>query len=77
MSPSSSASTAGRTSTSFSASGHICVWVPESRAWAEIERMFSLLLTRLESFEQAGPVERLHSSINGAIKHLPIRYTLR
>jgi cholest-4-en-3-one 26-monooxygenase len=53
---------------------HLCMGAHLARA--EIERMFTILLTRLETFEQAGPVERLHSSINGAIKHLPIRYKL-
>ena len=30
----------------------------------------------LESFELAGPVERLGSAVNGGIKHLPLRYRL-
>jgi hypothetical protein len=30
----------------------------------------------MTSFELSGPVERMHSSINEAIKHLPIRYRL-
>ena len=35
-----------------------------------------LLIDRLEWFEPSGPVERLNSSVNGAVKHLPIRYRL-
>jgi hypothetical protein len=38
--------------------------------------MFRILSTRMEWFGQSGPVERLYSSINGAMKHLPIRYRL-
>jgi cytochrome P450 len=53
---------------------HLCMGAHLARA--EIEHMFSLLTTRLDWFEQAGPMERLYSSINGAIKHLPIRYRL-
>ena len=45
-------------------------------ARAELASMFGLLLARMEWFEQSGPVERLNSSVNGAIKHLPIRYRL-
>ena len=45
-------------------------------ARAELSAMFSLLATRMEWFEQSGPLERLNSSVNGAIKHLPIRYRL-
>ena len=29
-------------------------------------------LARLESFEVAGPVERLSSNVNGGLKHLPV-----
>ncbi len=38
--------------------------------------MLNLLPSRMTWFEQAGPIERLNSSVNGAIKHLPIRYRL-
>jgi hypothetical protein len=34
-------------------------------------------IARLESFELAGPVQRLRSAVNGGIKHLPLRYGLR
>ncbi len=53
---------------------HLCMGAHLARA--EIETMFRILSTRMEWFEQSGPVERLYSSINGAIKHLPIRYRL-
>jgi cholest-4-en-3-one 26-monooxygenase len=53
---------------------HLCMGAHLARA--ELERMFGLLSARMVWFEQAGPVERLYSSINGAIKHLPIRYRL-
>ena len=45
-------------------------------ARAELQAMFGLLIDRMEWFEQSGPVERLNSSVNGAVKHLPIRYRL-
>jgi len=38
--------------------------------------MFRHLLARLQSFEPAGPVERLSSAVNGGLKHLPLRYRL-
>jgi cholest-4-en-3-one 26-monooxygenase len=53
---------------------HLCMGAHLARA--ELEQMFSLLPARMTWVEQAGPVERLNSSINGAIKHLPIRYRL-
>ncbi len=54
---------------------HLCMGSHVARA--ELEIMFGLLRARLEWFEQAGPVERLNSAVNGAIKHLPLRYRLR
>ena len=72
---SNSASIASRTSISSSASVRTSAWGHTS-ARAELQSMFGLLLERMEWFEQAGPLERLNSSINGAIKHLPIRYRL-
>jgi cholest-4-en-3-one 26-monooxygenase len=54
---------------------HLCMGAHLARA--EIEQMFSLLPARMTWFEPAGPVERLNSSVNGAIKHLPLRYTLQ
>ena len=44
-------------------------------ARVELEKIFRHLLTRLESFEVSGPVERLTAIVNGSIKHLPLRYT--
>jgi cholest-4-en-3-one 26-monooxygenase len=53
---------------------HLCMGAHVARA--ELQSIFGLLLARVAKFEQAGPLERLNSSINGAIKHLPIRYSL-
>ena len=53
---------------------HLCMGAHVARA--ELMAMFGLLITRMEFFEQSGPLERLNSSVNGAIKHLPIRYRL-
>ncbi len=53
---------------------HLCMGAHVARA--ELLAMFGLLIARLEWFEQSGPMERLNSSINGAIKHLPVRYRL-
>jgi cholest-4-en-3-one 26-monooxygenase len=53
---------------------HLCMGAHVARA--ELMAMFGLLITRMEWFEQSGPLERLNSSVNGAIKHLPIRYRL-
>ncbi len=53
---------------------HLCMGAHVARA--ELSSMFGLLIDRMEWFEPAGPVERLNSSVNGAIKHLPIRYRL-
>ncbi len=53
---------------------HLCMGAHVARA--ELMAMFGLLIARLEWFEQSGPLERLNSSVNGAIKHLPIRYRL-
>ena len=53
---------------------HLCMGSHVARV--ELQAMFSLLVDRMEWFEQSGPVERLNSSVNGAIKHLPLRYRL-
>jgi cholest-4-en-3-one 26-monooxygenase len=53
---------------------HLCMGAHVARA--ELQAMFGLLIDRMEWFEQSGPVERLNSSVNGAVKHLPIRYRL-
>jgi len=51
---------------------HFCMGAHVARV--ELETIFRHLLTRLDSFEVAGPVERLTSIVNGSIKHLPISY---
>ena len=53
---------------------HFCMGAQLARV--ELEVIFSHLLARLESFEVAGPMERLSSIINGSIKHLPLRYRM-
>ena len=53
---------------------HFCMGAHLARV--EIETIFRHLLARLESFEVAGPVERLNSAVNGGIKHLPLRCRL-
>jgi cytochrome P450 len=52
---------------------HFCMGAHVARV--ELETIFRHLLTRLDSFEVTGPVERLTSIINGSIKHLPLSYT--
>jgi cytochrome P450 len=56
----------------FGVGEHFCVGAHLARA--EIDVLFRLLLARVERFELAGPVERLRSTINGSIKHLPVKY---
>ena len=51
---------------------HFCMGAHVARV--ELETIFRHLLTRLDSFEVAGPVERLTSITNGSIKHLPLSY---
>jgi cholest-4-en-3-one 26-monooxygenase len=53
---------------------HLCMGAHVARV--ELQVMFNLLVARMGWFEQSGPVERLNSSVNGAIKHLPLRYRL-
>ena len=53
---------------------HLCLGAHLARA--EIEQMFSLLLSRMIWFQKSGPVERMNSSIKEAVKHPPIRYQL-
>ena len=59
----------------FGAGEHFCMGAHVARV--EIETIFRHLLARLTSFEVSGPVERLSSAVNGALKHLPLRYRLR
>jgi cholest-4-en-3-one 26-monooxygenase len=51
---------------------HFCMGAHLAKV--EIEVMFRHLLERVESFEVAGPLERLSSITNGSIKRLPVRY---
>lgn len=51
---------------------HFCMGAHLARV--ELDVMLRLLLARFDSFELSGPVERLRSTINGSIKHLPVRY---
>ena len=55
---------------------HLCMGCPRRprRAAVDVRPARSIAM---EWFEQSGPVERLNSTVNGAIKHLPIRYRLR
>lgn len=59
----------------FGVGEHVCLGAHLARV--ELETLFRHLLGRLEHFELAGAVERLASTVNGSIKHLPIRYRLR
>ena len=59
---------------SFGVGEHFCMGAHVARV--ELEAIFRHLLARLESFEVSGPVDRLSSAVNGAIKHLPLRYRL-
>jgi cytochrome P450 len=54
---------------------HFCMGAQVARA--ELETIFRHLLTRLDSFEVSGEVERLASIVNGSIKHLPFRYSTK
>ena len=58
----------------FGIGEHFCMGAHLARL--EMEVVFRQLLTRLESFEIAGPAERLNSAVNGGIKHLPLRCRL-
>ncbi len=53
---------------------HFCMGAHLARV--ELETIFRHLITRLDWFELAGPVERLNSNVNGGIKHLPVRCRL-
>jgi cytochrome P450 len=55
----------------FGIGEHFCMGAHLARM--EMQTVFHHLLARLESFEVAGPVERLNSAVNGGIKHLPVR----
>ncbi|MDG2336256.1 MAG: cytochrome P450 [Myxococcota bacterium] len=59
----------------FGVGEHFCLGAHLARL--EMEVAYKYLLPRIEEVELAGPVDRLHSSLVGGIKHLPIRYKLR
>ena len=59
----------------FGVGEHFCLGAHLARL--ELRVAFKHLLPRIEEVELSGPVERLHSSLVGGIKHLPIRYKLR
>jgi len=59
----------------FGMGEHVCLGAHLARL--ELVVAYKHLLPRIESVELAGPVERLHSSLVGGVKHLPIRYKLR
>ena len=59
----------------FGVGEHFCLGVHVARL--ELEIAYKHLLPRIEEVELAGPVERLHSSLVGGVKHLPIRYKLK
>jgi len=54
---------------------HFCMGAHVARV--ELETIFRHLLARLESFEVVGTVERLSSTVNGSIKHLPMTYSIK
>ena len=54
---------------------HFCLGSHLARL--EMKVAYEYLLPRIEEIELAGPVDRLHSSLVGGVKHLPIRYKLR
>ena len=54
---------------------HFCLGAHLARL--EIQVAYKYLLPRLEEVELVGPVDRLHSSLVGGVKRLPIRYKLK
>jgi cytochrome P450 len=59
----------------FGVGEHFCLGAHVARL--ELQVAYRHLLPRLEEVELAGPVRRLHSSLVGGVKQLPIRYKLR
>ena len=53
---------------------HFCMGAHLARV--ELDVMLRQLLARFDSFEHSGTVERLRSTINGSIKHLPLRHLM-
>ena len=54
---------------------HFCLGSHLARL--ELKIAYKYLLPRIAEVELAGPVSRLHSSLVGGVKHLPIRYRLK
>jgi cholest-4-en-3-one 26-monooxygenase len=59
----------------FGIGEHFCLGVHLARL--EMTIAYKHLLPRIEEIELTGPVSRLHSSLVGGVKHLPIRYKLK
>ncbi len=59
----------------FGIGAHFCLGA--SLARMEIRVLLEELISRLESVELVGPVERLMSSFVGGVKHLPVRMRVR
>ena len=59
----------------FGVGEHFCLGSHLARL--ELSVAYKYLLPRIDEVELAGPVERLHSSLVGGVKRLPIRYKLK
>jgi cytochrome P450 len=59
----------------FGVGEHFCLGAHLARL--EMQVAYRHLLPRIEEIELVGPVDRLHSSLVGGVKRLPIRYKLR
>jgi cholest-4-en-3-one 26-monooxygenase len=59
----------------FGVGEHFCLGSHLARL--EIQVAYRYLLPRIDEIELAGPVDRLHSSLVGGVKRLPIRYKLK
>ena len=59
----------------FGVGEHFCLGAHLARL--ELMMAYKYLVPRIEEIELAGTVQRLHSSLVGGVKHLPIRYKLR
>jgi cytochrome P450 len=58
----------------FGVGEHFCLGAHLARL--EMEVAYRYLLPRIDEIELTGPVDRLHSSLVGGVKRLPIRYKL-
>ncbi len=59
----------------FGVGEHFCLGAHLARL--EMQVAFKHLIPRIREVELAGPVERLHSTLVGGVKHLPLRYQLK